>query len=71
MKFIIFYLLSIFVVLMIFELRNRLRKDQWPQVLPSGPRARAGELPDTSKGVPVALPSVDSQTRVSKHREAA
>jgi hypothetical protein len=71
MKFVIFYLRGIFVVLMIFQLRHRLRQDQWPQVLPSGPGAKAGESPDMSKGVPVALPSADSQTRVSKHRQAA
>lgn len=71
MTVVIFYLLGILVVLMIFELRSRLRKDQWPQVLPSGPRANPGESPDTSNGVPLALPSADSQTRVSKHREAA
>jgi hypothetical protein len=71
MTIVIFYLLSILVVLMVFELRHRLRKDQWPQLLPSVPGAKPGESLDTSKGVPVALPSADSQTRVSKHRQAA
>ena len=71
MTVVIFYLLGVLVVLMILELRYRVGKDPWPQVLPSGRGAKPGESPDTSKSVLVAVPSADSETRVSKQRRAA
>lgn len=47
MTVVIFYLLGVLVVLMILELRYRAGKDQWPQVVPSGPGANPGESLDT------------------------
>ena len=71
MTIVVFYLLGIVVVLMIFQLRYRLRTNQSPQVLPSGRRAKPGESSDTAKSLPVAAPGADSETRVNRYGQAA